>query len=191
MKKLVQLTVLLLFAFFIQAQAQTESVTTTEATTKEGKVVILKSDGTWTFKTETNSDNNVKQENDGLATIYFYRVKEVSGIDNKNTGVNLNDREIFKMPQSRFIGIKLKAGNYKIKMRQKQSEILLEVEAGKTYFVRVSETVAGFGYNNSLMEMSEKLAVFQMRELPLLEDSKIKASDLVLVKEKPAYKDEK
>jgi hypothetical protein len=179
MQRIIQTIVLLLYAYCVQGIAQTE-MTVTEAATKDGKIVLLKSDGTWTYKLEITSKTA-----DEFATVYFYRVKEVSGIDNKNTGINIDDKEIFKMPQNRFLGVKIKAGNHRIKMRQKQSEMLLEVEAGKTYFIRVSETVAGFGYNDSLNEIAAKQAIFQMRDLSVLEDSKIKANEFSYLKEKP------
>jgi len=98
MKKLVQTVLLLLSFFYIQVQAQTDSVTITEATTRDGKTVILKSDRIWTYKSETNSETDTKQNKDGFATVYFFRVKEASRFVNRDRGVNLDDREIFKTP---------------------------------------------------------------------------------------------
>jgi hypothetical protein len=186
MKKLIQITLLLLSIFYIQSQAQVET-TITEATTKEGKVVILKSDGTWTYKPETNSDTKTNQT-DGTATVYFYRVKEITGLDNRNLVITINNKPAFKMPQYRFIGAKLKPGRYEIQMRKKKTGTMIEVEARKVYFVRVSQTAAGYFSNEDVSEINEKQAVFQMRELTILEDSKLEDSSLVWVKERPEYK---
>ena len=55
----------------------------------------------------------------------------------------------------------------------------------------MSETANGFGAQQSLTEMPEKQAVFQISLLPVLEDSKFKAKDIVFVKEKPEFEDKK
>ena len=94
------------------------------------------------------------------------------------------------MPQHRFIGLRLAPGKYGLMLRQKQSEMLLTVESGKTYFVRVSEKAAGFGFNQSLTEISEDQAIYQMRDIPLLEDSKIRDKTADFVTDKPIFKKE-
>jgi hypothetical protein len=119
------------------------------------------------------------------ATVYFYRVKEVNRFSNKNVRVHINKKEAFQMPQGHFIAVTLKAGDYELKMEKKQSEMLLSVESGKRYFVRVSQTVSGYFYTESLTETAEKQAIYQMRDLPILEDKKLKNKDLIFVKEKP------
>src|SRR5688572_22620945 len=84
------------------------------------------------------------------ATVYFYRVEEANRLDSRKATVKMEGKEIFSMPEDTYIGLRLPPGKYGIRMRQKQSEMLLTLESGKRYFVRVSQTVAGFGFNQSL-----------------------------------------
>jgi len=71
-------------------------------------------------------------------------------------------------------------------MRQKQSEILLTIESGRRYFVRVSQTVAGFGFNQSLTVIPEEQAVYQMRDMKALEDKNIKDKSKEILRDKPS-----
>ena len=189
MKKLTHLTALLIFILSVQISAQTETANTIEVTTKDGKVVILKSDGTWTYKLESNSNSNEKPNSDGLATVYFYRLKE-GGVYNNAQNVSLNDKVIFAMPQNTFLGIKIKAGSYQLILRGKDhSKMTLQTEAGKTYFILLNVIPGGISNTYNFAETPREAAVFQMRPLSLLDESKLKDSNLVLVKEKPEIKD--
>lgn len=89
------------------------------------------------------------------------------------------------MKQYKWIGMRLAPGKYVISMRQKQAEMLLKVEAGKTYFIRVSEKAGGVGFNQSLTIMDEEQAVFQMRDLSTLESKKIFIKTEDIITEKP------
>ena len=141
-------------------------------------------------QSDATANKELAKPTSDLATVYFYRVKEVNGLDNRNTKVKIEGKETFRMPQHRFIGLRLAPGKYGLMLRQKQSEMLLTVESGKTYFIRVSEKLAGFGFNQSLTEMPEEQAIYQMRDIPILEDSKIRDKIADFVKDKPIFKKE-
>lgn len=119
------------------------------------------------------------------ATVYFYRVEEVSKLDSRKVKVQLGGKHFIDMPEDNFIGVRLAPGKYELKMRQKQSEMLLQVEAGKTYYVRVSQVIAGFGFNQMIYMMQPEQAVFQMRDMKALEDKNIKDKSQEFVKSKP------
>lgn len=119
------------------------------------------------------------------AKVFFYRVKEVAGIDNRKAKVTLDGVKLFEMPQVKWIGFEIAPGKYALSMRQKQSEILLKAEAGKTYFIRVSEKTGGFTFNQSLTLMDAVQAVFQMRDLPILESKRIFIKTAEVISEKP------
>jgi len=119
------------------------------------------------------------------ATVYFYRVEEVGRLDSRKVEVKLEGKGLLSMPEENFIGFKVPPGKYGLKMRQKQSELLLTAEAGKTYYIRVSQTASGFGMNQSLTFMQPEQAVYQMRDMKLLEDKNIKNKALEVVREKP------
>ncbi len=123
---------------------------------------------------------------DEMGSVFFYRVEEVNKLDSRKVAVKLEGKELLSIPEDNFIGFRLSAGKYGLRMRQKQSEMLLTVEAGKSYFVRVSQTVAGFGFNQSLSMMQEEQAVYQMRDMKPLEDKNIKNRTLEVVREKPS-----
>jgi hypothetical protein len=119
------------------------------------------------------------------ATVYFYRLKEVSGLDNRNVKVHINQETAFLMTQGHFIGLKMPPGKYELKMSKNQSEMLLKVESEKTYFVRVSQTTAGYFFNESLTEIKDELALFQINKLTVLGDGKLKSKKYEFIKEKP------
>jgi hypothetical protein len=117
--------------------------------------------------------------------VYFYRVEEVNKLDSRKVEVKIDGKALLLMPEDSYIGFKLVPGKYGLRMRQKQSEILLTVEGGKRVFIRVSQTVAGFLFNQSLTIMPEEQAIFQMRDMKPLEDKNIKDGTKGAVKVKP------
>ncbi len=125
------------------------------------------------------------QSAEGIGTVYFYRVEEVNKLDSRKVSVKIEGKELLSIPEDNFIGFRLSAGKYGLRMRQKQSEMLLNVEPGKKYFVRVSQTVAGFGFNQSLTLMPEDQAIYQMRDMKPLEDKNIKDKSREVIRVKP------
>lgn len=120
-----------------------------------------------------------------VATVYFYRVEEVDKLDSHKVTVKMDGKDLLAMPEQNFIGISLPTGSYGLKMRQKQSEMLLKVEAGKRYFVRVSQTVVGFEFRQELSLMPEDQAIYQMRDMKPLEDKNMKDKSKVLTRDRP------
>lgn len=124
-------------------------------------------------------------ETENKAIVYLYRVEEANKLDSRKVKVKLNGKDILEMPEDNFIGLKLVPGKYELKMRQKQSETLLIVEAGKTYYVRVSQTIAGYGFNQAIYIMQPEQAVYQMRNMKPLEDKNLKDKSQIFIREKP------
>jgi len=124
---------------------------------------------------------------DEMGSVFFYRVEEVNKLDSRKVAVKLEGKELISMPEDNFIGFRLSPGNYGLRMRQKQSEILLKVEPGRRYFIRVSQTVAGFGFNQSLTLMPEEQAIYQMRDMKPLEDKNIKDKSKEVIRDKPSH----
>lgn len=119
------------------------------------------------------------------AIVYFYRVEEIGKLDSRKVSLKLEGKKLLDMPEDNFIAFKIPAGDYELRMRQKQSEMLLRVESGKRYFIRVSQVEAGYGFNQSLSLTSEDQAAFQMRAMRPLEDKNIKNKNLMITREKP------
>lgn len=166
--------------FHAAATAQSGPI---EAKTEDGKLVVLSPDGTWKYKANEGKPNIFASD---YAIVYFVRFKETFGMANRDRGVNLDDVEIFKMPQARFIGMKLKPGQYKLKMQQSKSQLHILAEAGKTYYIRISETTSGMGNDQSITELAEKEGIFQISLVKPLEDSKLKAPKDLFIVEKPS-----
>lgn len=119
------------------------------------------------------------------ATVYFYRVEEVGKLDSRKVAVKMEGRDLLSMPEDNYVGFRLAPGKYGLRMRQKQSEMLLVAEAGKRYYIRVSQTAAGFGFNQTLTVIPEDQAVYQMREMKPLEDKNIKDKTRVRITAMP------
>ena len=120
------------------------------------------------------------------ADVYFYRVKEVHGIDNRYQKIYLGDKDFFEMKQFSWIGFKFKAGTYELRTKKKNTETLFKVEEGKTYFIRISQTVAGFFFSEKIEILTDpEQAIYQMRELNLLDTKKIKNKSFETILEKP------
>lgn len=124
---------------------------------------------------------------DQKATVYFYRVEEANRLDSRKAGLKMEGKDLLNMPEDNFVGFELPPGNYGLRMRQKQSEILLRAEAGKRYFIRVSQTVAGYGYNQNLALIPEDQAAYQMRDMKPLEDKNIKDKSKTVLRAKPSH----
>ncbi len=71
------------------------------------------------------------------ATVYFYCIEEVNALDSRATKVKIDGKPFFDIKEKRFIAFQMPPGKYILRQRQKQSEFLLNVEAGKTYYVSV------------------------------------------------------
>jgi cell division protein YceG involved in septum cleavage len=140
------------------------------------------------FSVFGQSVNKLTTPDSEFATVYFYRLKEVSGLDNRNVKVHINQQTVFLMTQGHFIGLKMKPGKYELKMSKNQSEMLLKTESGKTYFVKVSQTAAGYFFAESLTEIAEDLALFQISKLTVLGDGKLKSKSYEFIKATPLEK---
>lgn len=116
--------------------------------------------------------------------VYLYRVEEAPKLDSGKPKVWIDDRPALLMPESEFIGFKLSAGRHVFRMQNKGTVTPLTIEAGKTYFIRVSEVVAS-GYLRNLFITPSEQAGEQMKGLKPLEDKNIKDKSLSAVKALP------
>jgi hypothetical protein len=115
------------------------------------------------------------------ATVYFYRVEEAPKLDSGKPKVYVDDRHAFSMPESEYVALSLKPGEYVFRMQSKASATPLKVEAGKTYFIRVSEVVA-HGYQRNLFVTPEEQARLHMKSLKPLEAKNVKDKSLTIIR---------
>lgn len=118
------------------------------------------------------------------ATLYLFRVEEADKFNSGKPKVWIDGRLALLMPESEFVGVKLAPGRHVVRMQNKSTVTPLTVEAGRVYFVRVSE-VPAHGYQRNLFVTTAEQAAEQIRDLKPLEDKNIKDKDLEVVKTKP------
>src|SRR5687767_15149344 len=123
------------------------------------------------------------QETHGV--VWFFRLEEADKFNSGKPKVWIDDRLALLMPESEFVGVKLTPGRHVFRMQNKSTVTPLTVEAGRVYFIRVSE-VPAHGYQRNLFIVSPEQAAEQMRDLKALQDKNIKDKDLKTVSRKPA-----
>jgi hypothetical protein len=116
--------------------------------------------------------------------VYLFRVEEADKFNSGKPKVWIDDRLAVMMPESEFIGVRLPPGRHVFRMQNKGTVTPLTIEAGRTYFIRVSE-VPAHGYLRNLFVATPEQAAEQMRGLKPLEDKNIKDRALKTTKEKP------
>lgn len=121
------------------------------------------------------------------ATIYFYRLEEVGRFQGNKPKVYIDDKLVLMLPESEYIGLKLPSGKHIIRMSGKRTETVINVEAGKTYFVRISRTGDGFnGMRDSLTLPTAEQAAFDLGKMKRAVDLKnVKSKDFETVKDLP------
>jgi hypothetical protein len=117
--------------------------------------------------------------------VYLFRVEEADKFNSGKPKVWIDDRLTLMMPESEFIGIRLPPGRHVFKMQNKSTVTPLTIEAGRVYFIRVSE-VPAHGYLRNLFIVSAEQAAEQMRDLKPLQPKNVKDQSLKVVTEKPA-----
>ncbi|HYG09082.1 MAG TPA: DUF2846 domain-containing protein [Pyrinomonadaceae bacterium] len=124
------------------------------------------------------------------ATVYFYRIEEAPRMVRNKPKLRINGKTAATFPEQEFIGVRLNPGRYVFTLGQPQSATALVVEAGKTYFVQVSYTPGGHGFNGLLDQIfirEEPQATLHFEQIKRpLEDKNIKDRTLDVVKAKPA-----
>jgi hypothetical protein len=129
------------------------------------------------------------QTPDERATVYFYRTEEAPRAVRGKPKLRINGKEAATFPEREFIGVRLKPGRYVFTLGQPQSAKALEVEAGKTYYVQVSYTPGGHGFNGLLdqifiQDATQARLHFEQMKRPL-EAKNVKDKDLETVRAKP------
>jgi hypothetical protein len=125
------------------------------------------------------------------ATVYFYRVEEVSASTWGKPKLRIDDTPSLLFPEREFIGVRFKPGKYILKLGQPQSAVALIFETGKTYYVQVSSTLHGHGQNGRLDEIilqTEAQAELHFQRMKhALEDKNIINKTLEVIKDNPHF----
>jgi hypothetical protein len=121
---------------------------------------------------------------EAAGVVYVDRVEEARRGESKNVSVYLDGQKALSMPEQEFIALRLKPGRYVFDMKTKATVTPVVVEAGKTYYLRASQT-APFGYVQNLYRVEEEQAREQMRGMKPLQRKNIKLKELDFVEARP------
>jgi hypothetical protein len=109
------------------------------------------------------------------ATVYFYRVKEANAVRKGETEITIDRVRLLEMPKGTYVGFQFLPSKYRLTMGHHEPDFLLNAEAGKRYFFRVSNTAKGFRPLQILSEVPEEQALRQMGGLKPLAKSDLKS----------------
>ena len=112
---------------------------------------------------------NRPKAGDQTATVIFYRLTEGSVWESKKTKIKIDGREVATLQKGTHHTVELPAGKHLFRMQQGHTEIELDCEAGKTYYIQAAQTVAGFFYNQTLTLVSAEQAEGQVKKTKPLE----------------------
>ncbi|HEV2800760.1 MAG TPA: DUF2846 domain-containing protein [Pyrinomonadaceae bacterium] len=172
MKSLVKLT--LLMTFTLTAASLTFAQTATPQPTPQTETPA--SDA----KPATGGEQAAAQETKG--TIYFYRTKQFAG-SALEPSVYCDDKELARMDNGRYFGVKLDPGKHTCRMGDKQTGFELDVKAGQDYYARVNIETGFWKGRGRLSLLQPEQGAFEVKKLKPLGADKVKNRELVTIYE--------
>lgn len=152
--------------------AQTQTQTTQQPTTAQD------TSGT---STATKANEQLVADN-SKATIYFYRIKQFAGSSLEPT-IYCDDKELARMDNGRFFGVKIDPGKHTFRMGDKQTGFEIDMKAGEEYYAKVT-IEAGFWKGHGRLSLLQKeQGAYEMKKLKPLGVDKIKDRSLVAIYE--------
>lgn len=113
-------------------------------------------------------------------TIFFYRLKQFTGSGLEPT-VYCDDKELARMDNGRYFGVKLDAGKHVCRMGDKQTGFEIDVKGGQTYYAKVSLEAGFWKGHGRLTLIQPEQGSFEAKKLKLLGADKVKDRSLVVV----------
>jgi hypothetical protein len=122
-------------------------------------------------------------------TVYLYRGRDTqeANIYNPEAIVFLDGEEFLAMSERTFIGIRFPVGQYELTMKTKGLHQVINVEADKTYYFRISQ-VAGNYAHQMIYSVEQKTALDAIRLCDAVKEKKIKIKRFDLVRTDPNKK---
>lgn len=122
-------------------------------------------------------------EGETKATVYVYRYKQFAG-SGLVPSVYCDEKELARMDNGRYFGVRLEAGKHVFRSNDKQAGIELQVKGGEEYYIRV-EIVPGFMKGHGrLILMQKEQGTYELKKLKPLDADKVKDSSRVTTTEK-------
>lgn len=122
------------------------------------------------------------QAQETKATIYFYRTKQFTGSALEPT-VYGDDKELARMDNGRFFGVKLDPGTHTFRMGDNQTGFEIDMKAGQVYYARVTIEVGFWKGHGRLTLMQPEQGAFEIKKVKPLGVNKVKDRTLVVIYE--------
>lgn len=111
-------------------------------------------------------------ESGDKATLYVYRYKQFVG-KALSPSVYCDEAELARMVNGRYFTVKLDPGKHSFRSNDKQSGIDLNMESGKSYFVRLEIATGFLKGHGRLTLMAGEQAAYELKQLKPLDDDKV------------------
>ena len=138
----------------------------------------LQQSGTPAANTPAATGGEQAATQDTKGTIYFYRTKHFGGAG-LEPSVYCDDKELARMDNGRYFGVKLDPGKHTCRMGDNQSGFELDVKAGQDYYARITIEVGVWKGHGRLSLQQPEQGVFEVKKLKPLGVSKVKDKTLV------------
>lgn len=119
---------------------------------------------------------------DAQATIYFYRTKQFAG-SALEPSIYCDDKELARMDNGRYFGVKLDPGKHTCRMGDKQTGFELDMKPGQDYYARITIEAGFWKGHGRLTLMQAEQGAFEVKKLKLLGVDKVKNKTLVTIYE--------
>jgi hypothetical protein len=119
---------------------------------------------------------------DTKGTIYFYRTKQFSG-SALEPSVYCDEKELARMDNGRYFGVKLDPGKHTCRMGDKQTGFELDVKPGQDYYARITIEMGVWKGHGRLTLLQPEQGAFEVKKLKLLGADKVKNRTLVTIYE--------
>lgn len=112
--------------------------------------------------------------------VYFYRIKQFVG-SGLEPSVYCDDKELARMDNGRYFGVKLSAGTHVCRMGDKQTGFELDVKPGQSYYAKVSLEAGVWKAHGRLTLIQPEQGAFEIKKVTLLGPDKVKDRSLVAI----------
>ncbi|HEV7857847.1 MAG TPA: DUF2846 domain-containing protein [Pyrinomonadaceae bacterium] len=114
------------------------------------------------------------------ATIYFYRIKQFAG-SALEPSVYMDDKELARMDNGRFFGVRVAPGKHTFRMGDKQTGFEIDMKAGQDYYAKVSLEMGMWKGHGRLTLLQPEQGAFEIKKVKPLGADKIKDRTLVTI----------
>ncbi|PYS73751.1 MAG: hypothetical protein DMF73_05070 [Acidobacteria bacterium] len=131
-------------------------------------------------------------------TVYFYRGRDTfdwpqqMNVLNPDVDIHFDGHEFLKLSERSFIGFRIPAGAHTLWMtlKGKTTTQTLWVNAGRTYYVRISQEMYPLAYQ-MISQVNENIALESIRKYDALKLKNVKFNLFETIRENPYKKNKK